>query len=173
MTDFRLRFPVRDIGFWAARYSTPSEDLIASRVGPAARARGYLTRAEFLTLCRWKTPRTQSRCETNDASFVQAVTRVALSTSDERLAIEVLTLLNGVSWPTASSILHFCARKPYPVLDYRALWSLSVRQPSAYAFPLWSSYTAFTRALAKKAGVPMRTLDRALWQYSKERQPAA
>ena len=173
MTDFRLRFPARDIGFWAERYSNPSEDLVVSSIAPNARARGYLTRTEFLTLCQWKTPRTRPRCGTNDASFVRAVTRVALSTTDERLAIEVLTLLNGVSWPTASAILHFCARKPYPVLDFRALWSLSIQQPSVYAFPLWSAYTAFTRALAKKAGVPMRTLDRALWQYSKEQQPAA
>jgi hypothetical protein len=34
---------------------------------------------------------------------------------------KVVTLLNGVRWPTASAILHFCHADPYPVLDVRAL----------------------------------------------------
>ncbi len=36
----------------------------------------------------------------------------------------VLRFLDGVEWPTASTILHFCGARPYPILDYRALWSL-------------------------------------------------
>jgi len=35
---------------------------------------------------------------------------------------------------------------------------------------IWWNYTVYCRALASKAGVDMRTLDQALWQYSKEKQ---
>lgn len=58
----------------------------------------------------------------------------------------------------------------YPILDYRALWSLGIDPPPAYDFPFWRAYTLACRELAAGAGVSMRDLDRALWQYSKENQ---
>jgi len=80
--------------------------------------------------------------------------------------------LDGVDWPTASVLLHFCDRQPYPVLDFRALWSLRISTPPTYTFEFWWAYVICTRQLADAAGESMRTVDRALWQYSKERQPA-
>jgi hypothetical protein len=72
----------------------------------------------------------------------------------------------------ASVILHWCHADRYPIIDYRALWSLSVeQQPAFYTFDFWWSYVVCCRQLAEEAGVDMRTLDRALWQYSKENQP--
>ena len=79
-------------------------------------------------------------------------------------------LLDGVNWPTASVLLHFGARDPYPILDFRALWSLQVSVPKQYGFEFWWAYSECCRVLAKKHKVSMRTLDRALWQYSKEKQ---
>lgn len=106
----------------------------------------------------------------NDPGFVEAVTRVAFSTPDKQLRIEILTLLHGVRWPTASAILHWCHPDCYPVLDYRALWSLGIDPPPHYNFAFWWAYTEHCRDLANRAGVAMRVLDRALWQYSKENQ---
>jgi hypothetical protein len=40
----------------------------------------------------------------------------------------------------------------------------------AYAFPLWMGYTDFLRGVSADAGVSMRTLDKALWQYSNVNQ---
>jgi hypothetical protein len=54
------------------------------------------------------------------------------------------------------------------VLDVRALWSLGVEAPPAYTFEFWCEYVEACRALARGCRVPMRTLDRALWQYSRE-----
>jgi hypothetical protein len=34
----------------------------------------------------------------------------------------------------------------------------------------WLSYVAYVRELARRSGQPIRTVDRALWQYSKARQ---
>ena len=167
---FKLRLPPEQIGHWAARYSYPGEDRIVGRVAPAAHARGYLRRSEFLELCKWKTPRSQPRCATNTAHMIREATTLALSTTDEQAKIGILRLLAGVEWPTASVILHFCDQRPYPILDFRALWSLGYPKPPRYTFDFWWPYTLFTRQLAEASGHSMRDLDRALWQYSKEHQ---
>ena len=67
-------------------------------------------------------------------------------------------------------ILHFCDRAPYPILDYRALWSLGTGVPPTYSLTFWMRYTDFVRGLAERTGSSMRIVDRALWQYSKEQQ---
>jgi hypothetical protein len=82
----------------------------------------------------------------------------------------VLQILKGVSWPVASVILHFGKKDLYPILDYRALWSVGIKKPNVYNFELWISYVKYCRKLAKELNISMRTLDKALWQYSKERQ---
>ena len=76
----------------------------------------------------------------------------------------------AISWPTASVILHFCDRGPYPILDFRAVWSVGVPGVPKYTFSLWWEYTCFIREISDRTGLSMRTIDRALWQYSKERQ---
>lgn len=169
---FTLRFPIEEVARWAARYrdSLDAEAEFETVVAPAVQARGYLELSEFLALCRWKTVRTQSRCAKNPADFIAAVTRIAFSTEHAQLRIEVLTVLEGVGWPTASVIQHFCHPKPYPLLDFRALWSLRTEVPARYDFAFWQEYTDVCRGLAARAKVSMRTLDRALWQYSKEKQ---
>jgi hypothetical protein len=101
---------------------------------------------------------------------VRDATALALQSSDDRVKIGVLRLLNGVDWPTASVILHFCDVLPFPILDYRALWSPGYEAPPPYTFDFWQAYTAYTRELARSAGLSMREVDRALWQYSKENQ---
>ncbi len=165
---FRLRFALGKIDFRAGQYVLPDDKIEA--LVPAVRRRGFLTKREFLDICYWKTPRTQARCRKNAEEYIATITRTALATTDERLKIEILTLLEGVSWPTASVVLHFCDMKPYPILDFRALWSLGVSAPSKYTFALWEPYTSFVRELAATSKRSMRTIDRALWAYSKERQ---
>jgi len=168
VATFSLRFDKKDIQEWASRYDYPLESHITDVVGPTAKDLGYFTKPAFLELCRWKTPRSQSRVEANSEDFIREVTLTALSTPCEELRIGVLTLLRGVGWPTASVILHFAHREPYPILDFRALWSLGFEELPPYDFPFWWAYTQTCRELAQAAGVSMRILDRALWQYSKE-----
>ena len=169
---FKLRFPEQEITKWAGFYHQPGEaELIAGPVA-AARRRGYLDTDTFMQIGDWKSPRSRTRRAANPPAFVEEVTRLALSpATSPRLAIEALTLLSGVSWPTASTILHLCHADPYPILDFRALWSLSTEVPD-YRYPFWEAYTAFTRSMATRVGVDMRTLDRALWRYSELHQLA-
>jgi hypothetical protein len=165
-----LRFPAKDIRKIASLFSTINDSAI-EKIAIEAQNRGYFTKKEFLKICHWKSPRTQPQCAENPEDFIREITRLALSTPNERLRIESLTLLKGVSWPTASAILHFASKDSYPILDFRALWSLGVDKPPPYNFSVWFSYTKYCRTLARKNKVDMRTLDRALWQYSKDNQP--
>src|SRR5436190_3490439 len=169
--QFRLRFPEADIARWATRFGDDgSDDEILGNIRPLVLARGHLTRPEFLKICAWKSVRTKPSCRRNHAHKVETLTRAAFATPDEALKISLLRLLDGVEWPTASTILHFCDTRAYPILDYRALWSLGFANPPRYAMEFWLAYLAFTRGLALRLGVPIRTVDKALWQYSKERQ---
>lgn len=167
---FKLRFPPGQITRWATGYEYPDEDRLVAELVPRVRARGHLERTEFLRLCRWKSPRSQPRCATNSAASIREATRIALASADEQAKIYILRSLAGVGWPTASVILHFCDRRPYPILDYRALWSLGFDRPPSYTFAFWWAYTEFTRKLARSTRQDMRTLDRALWQFSKAHQ---
>jgi hypothetical protein len=168
---FKLRFAIADIPRWSAAYSYDGSDArFLHEVRPAVRRRGYLTAAEFREICYWKTPRSQSRCRQNTAEDVRVLTQAALATRDEALKMDLLRRLRGVEWPTASTLLHFCDARAYPILDYRALWSLGVARPPHYTMAFWLDYVAYVRQLARRSGHPIRVVDRGLWQYSKARQ---
>src|SRR6185295_11154251 len=119
-----LRFPAEEIPYWASRFPGPEGDRLLDSIRARVRARGCLTRKEFLALCAWKSPRSRPRCLLNSERDVRAVTRAALASSDEAVKVELLRVLRGVDWATASTILHACDARPYPILDVRALWSL-------------------------------------------------
>ena len=167
MPEFALQFAVERVPEYAARF--PSEDDgEALAIGRRARDRGHYTLTEFRRMCRWKTPRSAPLVAQNNARSVRDATRLALDeTGNERERIEALLSLRGVGWPTASVLLHVAYPERYPILDTRALHALGVRA-SSYNFPFWEAYVAVCRELAEQAGVDGRTLDQALWQWSKE-----
>jgi hypothetical protein len=169
--DFKLRFKHGEIARWAQRYKVETDAVIEDdNLRGYVKTHGHLSKDYLLKIAHWKSPRSAGRCKDNDEDFVRAVTATAFSTTNEKLRIEVLTLLCGVEWPTASVILHFCSIDKYPILDFRALWSLTMDVPKVYDFEFWRDYTRFCRRLAEETGVTMRDLDRALWQFSKESQ---
>ena len=166
-----LKVPPSRIAYWATRYGNDYDDRIPTRLGQEAREARLLTREQFLAISRWKSPRPQPFCERNSEAYVREVTTAAFAATDPRFKIEVLRLLDGVDWPTASAILHFCDAAQRPIMDYRAFWSLGQPTPAGrYSFVLWNAYVHATRSLARAHAVSMRTLDRALWAYSKAEQ---
>jgi hypothetical protein len=168
---FRLRFSEAHLPELAERYSyTANDGELRTVLRAAVRARGHLERKEFLQICRWKTARSKPLVSGNDQFKVRIITRAAFATKDESLKMDLLRTLEGVEWPTASTLLHFCDERPYPILDYRALWSLGYDKAPNYTTEFWLAYVVFTRDLAKRLRQEIRTIDRALWQYSKERQ---
>jgi hypothetical protein len=137
-------------------------------VGAAARSRGYYTRAEFIEVCAWKTVRSRPKVAANTETAVVDATGRALAATDETIRIASLLELEGVGVPTASTLLYFAFPDDYPILDVRALESLGAKPRSQYPVSFWLGYLAACRQIARDAGVSVRTLDRALWQYSKE-----
>jgi hypothetical protein len=130
-----------------------------------------LKKDKLLSLATWKAHRSAGHVETNREEYIKEITGFAFLTLDERARIEVLTVLDGVMWPMASVILHFFHQEPYPILDYRALWSVSLEKQQLYGFNFWWLYVQFCRDLAERTHLDMRTLDRALWQYYSTGKP--
>ena len=165
-----LRVRSSDVRLLASRYEYGIKADALLALIPEVRKNQCLTKRQLRTVANWKAPRSAGRMEGNHPQYVREITTIALQAVSERARIETLTLLDGVAWPTASVILHFFHRDRYPILDFRAAWSVGLEPPAQYGFEFWWQYVVCCRALAKKCRVDMRTLDRALWQYSKERQ---
>jgi len=172
------RFAPTDIAPLEQRYWDHSsavqqerEHSIVEQLAPVARQRGHFRLDDLLVLARWKSPRTIPNVERNSDQFVREVTGLALSQGvSEEMRIKCLPLLCGVQWPVASVVLHFGSEDRYPILDFRALWSLQEPQPETYELDLWLRYTDFCRQYVAEHHLSMRTFDRALWTYSKENQ---
>jgi hypothetical protein len=170
---FELQFPAADIPALASRFGDSDDaEQRYRRAGAAARARGRYTRSEFLLLCAWKSPRSRPLVAANSPTRIARATGRALTGNDEAERMEALLGLNGVGVPTASVLLHFAEPDRYPILDVRALESLGVNGRSVYPVSFWLRYLDACRELAASNGVSLRTLDKALWQHSKERAGA-
>jgi len=166
-----LKCQASELVSYARRYQYPIEEAKLVALRPRILNRGWMLKEELRSLAHWKAPRSAKRMETNPDEYIKDITALAFGAATERTRIEVLTVLDGVQWPTASVILHLFHRQPYPIIDFRALWSVSLPEPKQYTFDFWWTYVEFCRTLANRLGLDMRTLDKALWQYSKEHQP--
>ena len=169
---FRLQFDAAEIEGLASRFPDTGDAAVRA-AGAAAAARGYYTRDELVMVCAWKTPRSRPLVASIAPVDVERATARALGADDERLRLEALLELRGVGVPSASVLLHFAVPARYPILDVRALESLGVRRRATYSAAFWLAYLDACRSLAAVHGVSLRTLDKALWQHSKERAAGA
>jgi hypothetical protein len=156
----------------ASRYDY-EDDTRVLELGRQARVRGWFARDEFIEIGDWKSPRIRSRAARNSSSDVENATRSALAHQDPLDAINALRVLHGVEWAVASVFLHLGHKEPLPILDFRALEAFGVDRTTSISSELWLGYVAATRGLARSQGVDMRTLDRALWRWSKEQTSVA
>lgn len=168
MPTFELQFPAEEIEALASRFGYLDETRLLV-VGAAARARGHYTLEEFIEVCAWKTARSRPKVASNPEPAVVEATRRALASGDEAIRMAALLELEGVGVPTASTLLYFAFPTDYPILDVRALESLGVKPRSQYPLAFWLEYLGACRELAARNAVSIRTLDKALWQHSRER----
>lgn len=170
----KLRFSETDILYWAQRYSELADEGLENELTDKTlidnvQQQEYIDRTLLKKIAYWKSPRSATRIERNSESEVREITGYAFKSQSERVRWGILSCLEGVGLPTASAILHLFHKQPYPIIDDPALWSIGVQKYN-HSFAFWQQYVAFSRQLAKRNKVDMRTLDRALWQYSKEIQ---
>jgi hypothetical protein len=131
----------------------------------------YLTRDKFIKVGIWKSPRPKKRYESNRDSLVEEITRFSLATQCEEAKVKSLLILSGVGYPLASVILHFASPGRYPIMDFRVIESLGWQeQPKDYNFDFWQKYCKKIRDIAEETGKDIRTIDKALWEYSKREQ---
>lgn len=153
------------------RYSDSDDGLIEKEMIEWLKTHRYLTKEKFMQICLWKAPRGKRHYENNDEETIKEVTKFCFSAETEMARIKPLTILNGVSYPVASTILYFAFPDRYPIIDFRAIWSLGWKQPSSYAYEYYAKkYCPEIRKIAKQYSLDIRTVDKALWQYSKENQ---
>ena len=143
----------------------------------AARRRGFVSRAEFLAMCRWKSPRAQPHYLRNRPARIREASRLALAARSERRRIEHLLTLHGVSVPVASAILTLLDPERYGVLDIRA-WQMlySVRgvdaNPAGRGFTVaqWLRYLETLRCHARRLGASARAVEYTLFLCHLNRQ---
>lgn len=165
----QLRIPTDKLRYYLKRYDASADQKLED-IQLEAKSKGYMTKEQLHRLAQWKSPRRANLTLDNPEPLVQEITTFAFAAKHEVSRIGALVLLNGVQYPTASVILHFCVDESYPILDFRAIYSLGLKQPYGYTPSYWINYVEICRKISQSNGLSVRELDMALWQYSREHQ---
>src|SRR6266496_6426372 len=139
--------------------------------------RGYLLKAELIKISKWKSPRAIQLIKSNSEKSINRLTQEAFSTRNEKHKLELLTELNGVSVPMASSILMLLNPKRYGVIDIR-VWQVlyvmgtmtSNAKGANFKFSEWNRYLVTIRHFASKFNVKARDIERTLFNVHQEYQ---
>ena len=164
-----LRIPAKKLKDYQERYDSSAE-VNLDKYHQIDTKPDYLTVDQLQEICHWKSKRRADLARLNPEPRVREITTFSFSAKCEESKLGALTLLSGVQFPTASVILHFCVDQTYPILDFRAIWSLGIKQPTQYTFAFWKEYVNICRSVAAEHKLSVRELDMALWQYSSEHQ---
>ncbi len=146
----------------------------AFEAGEAIR-NGETTLANLEAIVRWKSERAVQYLIGNSSEKIRQALGVAASPdATTETAVKALLDLHGVDLPVASAILAAIFPERYTVLDYRALEALGHARHDVH---FYEEYLEFCKRLAESnivspqselpAPTPLRTLDRALWEWSR------
>jgi hypothetical protein len=177
--------PLGRVGYRSVGDLLAAEPLAAEYPATAAligrlrhvRRSGEFSRAEFVEMARWKSPRAMPLYRRHRAARIRALSRKVLATRSEPRRMELLTELSGVSVPVASAILTLIDPRRYGVLDIRVwqlLWALGAvdRRPAGRGFTVadWLVYLAELRGHARGLGVSVRTVELTLFERHRRAQ---
>lgn len=164
---FHLQFQASEINKYADAYVF-NDDANAMAAGEKIRD-GQFTRENLREIFEWKTGgRGRSRLAQNNNQEIADALHSATDAKTDRVAIAVLLGLRGVHIPVASAILTAIFPERFTIIDFRALEALGIRK-SSITLEFYLQYLNECRQLAHQNTVSLRTLDRALWQWSKEK----
>jgi hypothetical protein len=148
---------------------TPDKREKQALAAGSAIAKGKHARKNLDIIFRWKTRgRGISRLKRNKRGEIVEALAVAAAAENERTAIAGLCGLYGVNVPVASAILTCIAPKRYTIIDFRALQALGNRTTDR-SIEFYLEYLQHCRGLARRCDVTLRQLDRALWNWSKNK----
>ncbi len=155
------------------RFKGTHDERTEARLKNVLQNKCYLDKHDFIELCMWKSPRPKRLYESNQHDLVKKITKASFTAEKEDQQITKLMELKGVSWAVASAILHFAFPDKYPILDFRVIWSLGWKKQTGYNLDFWQKYCHTILDIAKQFNLPVRTVDKALWEYSKQNQPVS
>lgn len=163
---FDLAFDPTLIEPLAARYSY-RKDEDALEAGERILS-GERTKNNLLRIFDWKIEkRGRSRILRNSDADISDALELSIRASTDRAAVAVLLGLHGVQLPVASAVLTAVFPNRFTIIDWRALEALGV-STKYLSVQFYLDYLNKCRELAGQYDVSLRTLDRALWQWSKE-----
>ncbi|MGA7339270.1 MAG: hypothetical protein WBE72_14825 [Terracidiphilus sp.] len=136
---------------------------------------GDFTLANLEAIVRWKSERVVHYLIGNSNEKIRRVLGVVTAPgATTEAAVKALLELHGVDLPVASAILAAIYPERYTVLDFRALEALG---HARHDVRFYEEYLDFCKRLADSnivkpqsdlpAPTPLRTLDRALWEWSR------
>jgi hypothetical protein len=171
LSDFQLQYDPAEIPKLVAEYMA-SEGQGDREMEAAGRriAGGDFSRANFESVCRWKSARPIRLLTNNTDTEIEHALKTAVSAKEVKAAVNALIALSGVAVKMASAILTAIDPKRYTVLDFRALEALGVDDDDDVDF--YVLYVEACRSISGKYGVGMRDFDRANWQWSKRKSEA-
>jgi len=146
----------------------------AFEAGEAIR-NGDFSLANLEAIVRWKSERVVQYLIGNSNEKIRRVlAAVTAPNANTEAAVSALLELHGVDLPVASAILTAIYPERYTVLDFRVLEALGHARHDVH---FYEEYLAFCKRLAESnivqpqsdlpAPTPLRTLDRALWEWSR------
>ncbi len=165
--QFTLQFDPARLSDLAARYNAAGDN---KALAAGCRIRqGARTRLELEDIFEWKTGgRGRSRLRSNTDAEIADALSLAVVARTERAAVSVLCGLRGVNVPVASALLTVIDPDRYTVIDFRALEALG-HETTDRSVNFYLEYLRACRELAATHAISLRNLDRALWQWSRDR----
>jgi hypothetical protein len=146
----------------------------AFEAGDAIRNGDY-SLANLEAIVRWKSERAvQVLIGNSNEKIRRALSLAASPESTTEIAVNALTELHGIDIVLASAVLAAIFPERYTVLDFRTLEALG---HARHDVRFYEEYLAFCKRLAESnivtpqselpAPTPLRTIDRALWEWSR------
>jgi hypothetical protein len=146
----------------------------AFEAGDAIRNGDY-SLANLEAIVRWKSERAvQVLIGNSNETIRRALALAASPESTTETAVNALTELHGIDIVLASAVLAAIFPERYTVLDFRTLEALG---HARHDVRFYEEYLAFCKRLAESnivtpqselpAPTPLRTIDRALWEWSR------
>ncbi len=161
---------------WNPRYDEtekdqPEYEAILIAVAGELRKESTLTRETFIRIINWKAARVKGRLNSDYEPYSKTFAK-AHQSADVLNRISLLTQLDGIGVPVASTILHFMDPHVVPINDVRTVEILHYAGLLKYLSRDEKRFAAFQEALlnirANSPDFTLRHIDRALFAYHKQ-----
>ena len=139
------------------------------------RNKTFLTKSELLRIAKWKLrrvwfPKHRKEIESNPDSIIEKTTQRAIKEADDKKRIEILTALNGIGIPVASSVLTVLYPKEYAVFDINGWYALYDEEKKSFSLEDFIRYTQDVRGICKNQDLTAREVDKGIFVLGRDKR---